>query len=68
MKTSGYGLTWECWELNLEPEGSMPWYRGMPGPGIGNGWVGEQGAERGHRGFSDRKLGKGITNANKENI
>ena len=24
-------------------EGYMPQYRGMPGPGIGSGWVGEQG-------------------------
>ena len=27
-------------------EGSMPQYRGMPGPGSGNGWVGEQGEEK----------------------
>jgi hypothetical protein len=24
----------------------MPQYRGMPGPGSGSGWVGEQGRER----------------------
>jgi hypothetical protein len=35
-------------------------YRGMPGPGRGSGWVGEQkGGERGW-GFSERKLRKGI--------
>jgi hypothetical protein len=39
--------------------GSMSWYWGMPGPGSRNGWVGEQG--EGNRGFSERKLGKGIT-------
>jgi hypothetical protein len=38
----------------------MPEYRGMPGPGIGSGWVGEQGERGGYRGFSRRKLGKGI--------
>jgi hypothetical protein len=43
---------WSC-------EGSMPQYRGMPGPGSWNGWVGEQGKGGGNRGFSERKLGKG---------
>jgi hypothetical protein len=38
----------------------MPQYRGMPGPGSGTGWVREQGEEGGYRGFSGRKLGKGI--------
>jgi hypothetical protein len=33
----------------------------MPGPGIVSGWVGEQGKGGGDRGFSERKLGKGIT-------
>jgi hypothetical protein len=28
-------------------EGSMPQYRGMPGPGRGNGWVEEQGEGEG---------------------
>jgi hypothetical protein len=38
----------------------MPQFRGMPGPGSGNGWVGERG--RGEdRGFLEGKLGKGIT-------
>jgi hypothetical protein len=30
---------------------SMPQYRGMPGPGSGSGWVGEQGKGEGDRGF-----------------
>jgi hypothetical protein len=32
----------------------------MPGPGSRSGWVGEQGEGGGHRGFSERKLGKGV--------
>jgi hypothetical protein len=40
-------------------EDSMSQCRGMPGPG--SGWAGEQGEGRGDRGFSERKLGKGIT-------
>jgi hypothetical protein len=39
----------------------MPQYGGMPGPGSRSGWVGEQGEVVGDRGFSERKLGKGIT-------
>jgi hypothetical protein len=39
----------------------MPQYRGMPGPGSGSGWVGKQGEEGEDRGFSERKVGKGIT-------
>jgi hypothetical protein len=39
---------------------SMPQYRGMPGPGSGSGWVGEQGEGRGGRRFSEGKLGKWI--------
>jgi hypothetical protein len=39
----------------------MPQYRGMLGPGIGSGWVGEQGEVGGDRGFSEGKPGKGIT-------
>jgi hypothetical protein len=35
-------------------------YRGMPGPGSGRRWVGEQGKGGRYRGFSERKLGKGI--------
>jgi hypothetical protein len=39
----------------------MPQYRGMPGLGCGNGWIVEQVWRGGDRGFSERKLGKGIT-------
>jgi hypothetical protein len=39
----------------------MPQYRVMPGPGRGNGWVGEQGEGVGGVGFSERNLEKGIT-------
>jgi hypothetical protein len=38
----------------------MSQYRGMPGPGSGSGWVGEQGGGR-YRRLSERKLGKEIT-------
>jgi hypothetical protein len=33
----------------------------MPGPGTGNRWVGEQQEGGRDRGFSEGKLGKGIT-------
>jgi hypothetical protein len=36
-------------------------YRGMPGSGSRSGWVGDQGEGEGNRGFSEGKLGKGIT-------
>jgi hypothetical protein len=39
----------------------MSQYRGMPGPGIGSGWVGEQREEGEERGFLEGKLRKGIT-------
>jgi hypothetical protein len=39
----------------------MPKYRGMPGPGSRNGWVGKQEEEGGDRWFSEGKPGKGIT-------
>jgi hypothetical protein len=39
----------------------MPQYRGLPGPGTGSGWVGEQGESGGDRGFSEGKLEKWIT-------
>jgi hypothetical protein len=39
----------------------MPQYRGIPGPGSLSGWVGEQEEGGEDRGFSERKLGKGIT-------
>jgi hypothetical protein len=38
----------------------MPQYRGMPGLGMGNGYVGEQ-EWGGDKGFSEGKPGKGIT-------
>jgi hypothetical protein len=41
---------------------AMLQYREMPGPGSGSGWVGEQGEGGGYRGFSERKLEKGICN------
>jgi hypothetical protein len=37
----------------------MPKYREMPGLGMGVGGLGSKG--RGDRGFSEKKLGKGIT-------
>jgi hypothetical protein len=37
----------------------MPQYRGMPGPGSSS--AGEQGEGGQDRGFSEEKLGKGIT-------
>jgi hypothetical protein len=56
------GLVGHQWEERpLVCEVSMSQYRGMPGPGSRSGWVGEQGERRGGRGFSERKLGKGIT-------
>jgi hypothetical protein len=39
----------------------MPHCRGMPGPGSGSEWIGEQGKWGGHRVFSEGKSGKGIT-------
>jgi hypothetical protein len=39
----------------------MPQYRGMPGPGSRSGWVGDHGEREEDRGFSEGKLGKGIT-------
>jgi hypothetical protein len=39
----------------------MPQYRGIPGPGSGSGWVGEQVEAGVYRIFLERKLGKGIT-------
>ena len=56
------GLVGHQWEERpLSCEGSMPQYKGMPGPGRGSGWVGEHMEEEGNRGFSEGKLGKGIT-------
>jgi hypothetical protein len=39
----------------------MPQYRRISGPGSRSGWVGDQGEGRWDRGFSEGKLGKGIT-------
>jgi hypothetical protein len=39
----------------------MPQYRGLPGPGSGSEWVGEQGEVVKDRGFSEGTLGKRIT-------
>jgi hypothetical protein len=39
----------------------MPYYRRMPGPGNRSGWVSKQEERGGDRGFSEGKLGKGIT-------
>ena len=36
--------------------------RGIPGQGIGNGWVGKHGEGEGDREFSEGKQGKGIDN------
>jgi hypothetical protein len=36
-------------------------YRGMPGPGRGSGWVGEQREQGGDRGSSEGKPEKEIT-------
>jgi hypothetical protein len=38
-----------------------PQNRGLPVPGSGSGWVGEQGEGGRDRGFLEGKLGKGIT-------
>jgi hypothetical protein len=35
-------------------------YRRMPWPGSRSEWVGKQEEGRGYRGFSERKLGKGM--------
>jgi hypothetical protein len=40
---------------------SMPQCRGMPEPGSGYEWVGEQGGGARDRGFLEGKPGKGIT-------
>jgi hypothetical protein len=39
----------------------MPQSTGMPGPGSGSGWLGEQGEGDGDRGFLKGKPGKGVT-------
>ena len=41
------GLVVHQWEESpWSYEDHMPQYRGMPGPGSGSGWVGEQGEGR----------------------
>jgi hypothetical protein len=56
------GLVGHQWEERpWSCENFMPHYRGMPGPGSGSGWVGEQGDRGGDRRFSEKKLGKEIT-------
>ena len=45
---------WSC-------EGSMPQYRGMPGPESRSGWVGKLFEGGGDRGCLEVKPGKGIT-------
>jgi hypothetical protein len=47
---------------SLSYEGAMPQCAGMPRPGSGSGWVGDQGEGGGDRGecFLEGKLGKGI--------
>jgi hypothetical protein len=37
----------------------MPQYRGIPGPGSGSGYIGEQGEVEGNRALSEEKPGKG---------
>jgi hypothetical protein len=54
------------WDINEKRgpwfcEGLMSQCRGMPGPGSGSRWVGEQGKGGRVRGFSEGKPGKGIT-------
>jgi hypothetical protein len=56
-----YFLFCEHRVLRIVLLGSMPQYRGMPGPGSRSGWVGGQGEGKEDRGFLERKLGKGIT-------
>jgi hypothetical protein len=56
------GLVGHQWEEKpLVCESSIPQYRGMSGPRNSSGWVGEQREEGEDRGFSEGKLGKGIT-------
>jgi hypothetical protein len=49
------GLVGHQWE-----ERPLPQYRGMPGPGRGSGWVGEQGRREGNRGFLEGETRKGV--------
>ena len=65
MYASFYGIHHHTtYTAFFKPTGSdiLPQYRGMPGPGSRNGWVGEQGEGRTGRGrgFLEGKPGKGI--------
>jgi hypothetical protein len=51
---SGRRSPWSC-------EGSVPQYRGLPGPVNGSGWVTEHGEGGQERGFLEWNLGKGLT-------
>jgi hypothetical protein len=51
---NGRRALWSC-------EGSMPQYRGMPGPESSSGWVIEQGEDGEDREFLEGKLERGIT-------
>ena len=56
------GLVGHQWEERpWSCEGSLPQYRGTPGPGSDSEWVGEQGEDGSYRGLLEGKLGKGIT-------
>jgi hypothetical protein len=52
------GLDGHQWE-ERSCEGSIPQYRGMPGPGSGSRWVGEQGEGEGDRRFLEGETRKG---------
>ena len=54
MVINGRRGPWFC-------EGLMPQCRGMPGPGSGNVWDGEQGEKQGDRASLEGKLGTGTT-------
>jgi hypothetical protein len=47
---NGRRSPWSC-------EGSMPQYRGPPGPGSGSGWAGEQGEGGREEGIGDFRRG-----------
>jgi hypothetical protein len=56
------GLVGHQWEESpWYCKGSMPNYRGLSGPGSRGGCVDDQGEGERDRGFSEAKLGKGIT-------
>ena len=56
------GLVGHQWEERpLVLQRSYAQYRDMPGPGSRSGWVDKKGEWRGNMGYSEGKLGKGIT-------